>query len=56
MLNKKGMILIESLLLLLICMFLVSILVLCAQTLFHMNKIDDGGYYDNEIQDIYQQK
>lgn len=54
MLNKKGMVLIESLLLMMICMFLVSIVLLCAQSMYQMEKADEGGYHDEEIQEIYQ--
>lgn len=55
MLNKKGMILIESLLLMLICMILVTIILLCVKALHTIEKVDKGGFQDADIQAIYQQ-
>lgn len=55
MLNKKGMVLLEALLLLLICMILINIILLCVKARYTIEKVDEGGFQDEEVQAIYQQ-
>lgn len=46
----------EALLLLFITMLLINIVALCANANFRMHKMDKEGFYDYEVQNIYQER
>lgn len=54
MCNPKGMVLIESLLLLMICLFLCAIVIQCVQATVQLQHADQKGYQDEEVRAIYQ--
>lgn len=51
--NRKGMVLIESLLLLLIVLFLSAIVIQCTRAMLQMAQADQKGYQDEELRAIY---
>ncbi|MEG0274271.1 MAG: hypothetical protein RR690_04000 [Longicatena sp.] len=54
MLNKKGMILLETLFFLLICIILAQLIVSYTNSQVHMGHIEKGGFQDEEIRSIQQ--
>lgn len=56
MLNKKGMILMEALILLMITMIIVNVLALCVKASMHMHNLAKEGFHDQEVQAIYEER
>ncbi|MEG0330368.1 MAG: hypothetical protein RR537_06920 [Longicatena sp.] len=56
MLNKRGMVLIEALLLFMICALLVSILVVSVLTYSKISLLHKRGFQDDLIQAIYEEE